>query len=74
MPQEFATYLNYCRALKFEERPDFGYLRKLFKDLFDKMGYENDNAFDWQVKRNELAQRIKAEDEEEEKKREERNR
>lgn len=47
MPSEFATYLNYCRALKFEERPDFGYLRKLFKDLFDKMGYENDNAFDW---------------------------
>lgn len=23
-PAEFATYLNYCRALRFEEQPDYG--------------------------------------------------
>ena len=31
---EFVTYLNYCRSLRFEDRPDYAYLRRLFKDLF----------------------------------------
>jgi hypothetical protein len=22
-PSEFATYLNYCRSLRFEEKPDY---------------------------------------------------
>jgi hypothetical protein len=39
-PEEFAISMNYCRRLKFEEKPDIGYLRKLFKDLFYRMGYE----------------------------------
>ena len=50
-PEEFAIYLNYCRSLKFEEKPDIGYLRKLFKDLFYRMGYEYDFVFDWMVKK-----------------------
>lgn len=50
LPEEFAIYLNYCRSLKFEEKPDIGYLRKLFKDLFYRMGYEYDFVFDWMVK------------------------
>lgn len=44
---EFTTYLNYCRALRFEDRPDYAYLRRLFKDLFMQKGYENDGIFDW---------------------------
>ena len=51
LPEEFAIYLNYCRSLKFEEKPDIGYLRKLFKDLFYRMGYEYDFVFDWMVKK-----------------------
>ena len=27
-PTEFATYLNYCRSLKFADKPDYSYLRK----------------------------------------------
>jgi hypothetical protein len=50
-PEEFAIYMNYCRSLKFEEKPDIGYLRKLFKDLFYRMGYEYDFLFDWMVKK-----------------------
>jgi len=41
------TYLNYCRALRFEDRPDYAYLRRLFKDLFLRQGYVNDGLFDW---------------------------
>ncbi|KAL8436194.1 hypothetical protein ACSSS7_001924 [Eimeria intestinalis] len=39
-PPEFATYLNYCRQLRFEDRPDYAYLRGLFKDLYIKEGFD----------------------------------
>jgi len=46
-PAVFATYLNYCRALRFEDRPDYSYLRRLFKDLLMRQGWVNDFGFDW---------------------------
>jgi len=48
-PNEFATYLNYCRALRFEDKPDYSYLRRLFRDLFFRQGYAADYRFDWTV-------------------------
>ncbi len=48
---EFAQYLNYCRSLHFEDKPDYPYLRKLFKDLFIKEGFVADGMYDWCVKR-----------------------
>lgn len=30
-PAEFAMYLNYCRTLRFDESPDYMYLRQLFR-------------------------------------------
>ena len=58
-------YLGYCRSLKFEEKPDIGYLRKLFKDLFYKQGYEYDYVFDWMVKKPNPTSSITAKNEEE---------
>lgn len=46
-PFEFATYLNYCRGLRFEDKPDYNYLRRLFKDLLQREGFEVDKPFDW---------------------------
>lgn len=46
-PPEFATYLHYCRVLRFEDRPDYTYLRKLFRDLMHREGYIDDGDFDW---------------------------
>lgn len=46
---EFGTYLAYCRNLRFDEKPDYLYLRKLFKDLFKKLGYEMDYIYDWNI-------------------------
>jgi len=48
-PTEFATYLNYCRALRFDDKPDYSYLRRLFRDLFFRQGYAADYRFDWTV-------------------------
>jgi serine/threonine protein kinase len=38
-PEEFKTYINYCRKLDFIQRPDYNYLRTLFKNLFLKNQY-----------------------------------
>ncbi len=48
-PEEFATYLNYCHKLGFDEKPDYGLLRKLFKDLYIKKGFECDYVYDWNI-------------------------
>jgi len=47
LPSEFVTFLSYCRNLRFEDKPDYTYIRNLFKDLFVKSGYEMDYQFDW---------------------------
>lgn len=46
-PEEFANYLRYVRRLDFFETPDYDYLRRLFQDLFNRKGYEDDGEFDW---------------------------
>lgn len=46
-PPEFATYLRYCRDLRFDERPDYAHLRTLFRDLYVREGYEDDSVYDW---------------------------
>merc|ERR1712232_922830 len=46
---EFVTYFSYCRNLRFEDRPDYAYLRRLLKDLFFRQGFQYDFVFDWTV-------------------------
>ena len=43
--------MSYCRNLKFEETPNYGYLRRLFKELYNKCCFEHDFIFDWTVQR-----------------------
>lgn len=47
LPFEFSTYINYCRALRFADRPDYTYLRRLLKDLLFREGCYYDFVFDW---------------------------
>ena len=44
---EFSTYLHYCRALRFEDRPDYIYLKKLFMDVMGRESMVYDLVFDW---------------------------
>ncbi len=51
-PPEFASYLRYCRSLRFDDRPDYAYLRTLFRDLYLREGFEDDSVFDWSLMKN----------------------
>lgn len=46
---EFSTYLNNCRSLRFDDKPDYSYLRQLFRNLFHCQGYVYDYIFDWNL-------------------------
>ncbi|KAM1478950.1 hypothetical protein ACFX2I_026314 [Malus domestica] len=48
-PVEFASYFHYCHSLTFDQRPDYGFLKRLFRDLFSREGYEFDYVFDWTI-------------------------
>lgn len=47
LPNEFHTYMNYVRSLRFDDKPDYSYLRKLFRDLFIRENFQYDYMFDW---------------------------
>lgn len=48
-PAEFSTYLNLCRSLRFDDKPDYSYLRQLFRNLFHRQGFSYDYVFDWNM-------------------------
>ncbi|XP_010484855.1 PREDICTED: casein kinase 1-like protein 7, partial [Camelina sativa] len=48
-PSEFVSYFQYCRSLRFDDKPDYSYLKRLFRDLFIREGYQFDYVFDWTV-------------------------
>lgn len=50
---EFKLYFDYVRSLRFDDRPDYDYLKRLFRELFFKREFRYDNMFDWDL----LAQR-----------------
>ncbi|XP_023748754.1 casein kinase 1-like protein 10 [Lactuca sativa] len=48
-PTEFISYFHYCRSLRFDDKPDYSYLKRLFRDLFIREGYQFDYVFDWTI-------------------------
>ena len=51
-------YLNYCRGLRFEEMPDYMYLRQLFRILFRTLNHQYDYVFDWSMLKQKAAQHV----------------
>ena len=37
------------KSLRFDDRPDYDYLKRLFRELFFRKGFTYDNMFDWEV-------------------------
>ncbi|ORZ22224.1 casein kinase I isoform delta [Absidia repens] len=48
---EFSIFLNYARNLSFTDRPNYAYLRTLFKSLSKRMDFKDDFMFDWTIKK-----------------------
>lgn len=57
-PAEFSMYINYCRGLRFEECPDYMYLRQLFRILTRTLNYEYDKKYDWTILREQAAAKV----------------
>ncbi|RZC90517.1 hypothetical protein C5167_029650 [Papaver somniferum] len=58
-PVEFASYFHYCHSLTFDQRPDYGFLKRLFRDLFTREGHQFDYIFDWTILKYQQAQKTK---------------
>ncbi|XP_052181453.1 casein kinase 1-like protein 1 isoform X2 [Diospyros lotus] len=48
-PTEFASYFHYCRSLRFDDKPEYAYLKRIFRDLFIREGFQFDYVFDWTI-------------------------
>jgi len=48
-PSEFASYFHYCRQLRFEDKPDYAFMKRIFRDLFIREGFQFDYVFDWTI-------------------------
>lgn len=46
LPKEFAVYFDYIRSLDFGKEPKYSYLRKIFRDLFVREGFDYDHVYD----------------------------
>ena len=49
VPNEFKKCMCYVRALGFGGKPDYSRLRRMFRDLFVRRGFEYDYLFDWTI-------------------------
>ena len=53
-PDEFAQFIQYARNMKFEDKPDYNYLRGLLRQAAKNNGLVFDSSkFDWIIKENE---------------------
>uniref|UniRef100_A0A2K7LAH5 Protein kinase domain-containing protein n=1 Tax=Glycine max TaxID=3847 RepID=A0A2K7LAH5_SOYBN len=48
-PSEFVSYFHYFRMLRFEDKLDYSYLKRLFRNLFIREGYQFDYIFYWTI-------------------------
>ena len=47
LPNEFEQYIKYTRNLKYEEDPDYNYLKNLFVSVLKKNNWEFNYYYDW---------------------------
>lgn len=48
-PEEFGNYLNYCKNLGFDEKPDYSLLRRMFRVLLESRGGKPEtDQYDWE--------------------------
>jgi hypothetical protein len=53
-PEELRIFLNYTRDLRFDDRPDYAYLKKLITAVIEREQIKIDYNFDWVIRKQEL--------------------
>ena len=48
-PKEAYSYMKYCKDLKFDEEPNYGYLQSQFENILKEKMQEKDGVFDWHL-------------------------
>jgi len=51
--EEIQVFIHYTRDLRFDDRPDYGFLKRLIKTIAEREKIEFDYNFDWINKKNE---------------------
>ena len=51
LPKVVLQYFDYVTGLKFEDKPDYNYIKKLFSNHLVSLGLEQDIYFDWLLKK-----------------------
>ena len=46
-PTQFIEYISHAKSLRFDQQPNYNYLRKTFRTLAVEMQYTYDYQFDW---------------------------
>jgi serine/threonine protein kinase len=47
VPKELITYFLYCRNLKFDETPNYNYLKEILMNLYKNINKTNEITYDW---------------------------
>lgn len=48
-PSQLATLINYAKNLKFQEKPDYKFLKSLIQAAMKANKYETDYVYDWTI-------------------------
>ena len=59
LPEEFVTYLNYCRHLRLDDTPDYVQIKQLFSNLATKNDIKCDKEYDWVIRKRETGEEVK---------------
>eukprot|EP00826_Nyctotherus_ovalis_P038646 TRINITY_DN3633_c0_g1_i2.p2 TRINITY_DN3633_c0_g1~~TRINITY_DN3633_c0_g1_i2.p2 ORF type:complete len:110 (-),score=37.50 TRINITY_DN3633_c0_g1_i2:352-681(-) len=51
LPSEIRDMLEYVRKLRFEEDPNYSYIKGLLRDVFVRERFDYDFKFDWNMQR-----------------------
>ena len=49
LPQEFRAFLEHCRSLPFDDKPNYDHFLALFDNLLSKEAFQGDTVFDWDI-------------------------
>lgn len=47
LPEELRLLMAYCRTIEFEDKPDYNYLKELFRKAMEKQNMEMNFKYCW---------------------------